>query len=413
MVSKAAALLERESNIGTQAVPAVNKEINKAWFFAVLSLAVFGTLNAVQIVPPLVVEIARDMDVSVAVAAQLATATFAAWGVSIVTVGPLSDSFGRRPIALIGLLVLTISILAAPFAPNFETLLVLRVLTGLGGGTIPPNVIGVISDVISPERRAQAVSALLAIGMASAISVSFVALLAEWGGWRFAFMVSGLLMAAGFLANLVWFPRDSGERVRNFAILSRYRSILSLHFFQVAIAVNVTQRLAFWGMLAFFAAYLIHTYDVSVGFVALPLVISAIGQVIGTYAATYLAKTRYRALLIAATSVAGGACGFLFFAVEFQLWVAVAIGAIGMTVLSPTFPALVAASTEYSGESKATGVSFMGLTNQSGGVLGAAGAGALLAGADYAAIGYLCLGATIVTALIALVFARQLRIGEG
>ena len=189
--------------MGTHAAQPANREINKAWFFGVLSLAVFGTMNAVQIIPPLLVEIASDMDVSVAVAAQLATATFAAWGISVVSVGPLSDSFGRRPVALIGLLVLTICILASSFALNFEALLVLRVLTGLGGGMIPPNAVGVISDVISAGKRAQAVSALLAIGMASAIGVSFVALLADWGGWRFAFQISGLLMAAGFLANLV------------------------------------------------------------------------------------------------------------------------------------------------------------------------------------------------------------------
>ena len=325
----------------------------------------------------------------------------------------MSDSFGRRPMALIGLLVLTISVLAAPFAPNFETLLALRVLTGLGGGMIPPNAVGVIADVISPERRAQALSALLAIGMSSAISVAFVALLADWGGWRFAFLVSGLLIAAGFLANLIWFPRDRGERVRDLVIFPRYRSLIRTHFFQVALSVNITQRLAFWGILAFFAAYLIHTYDVSLGFVALPLVINAIGQMIGTYSAAFVATTRYRALFIAVTSVAGGVCGFLFFAVELQLWVAVAVGTIGTALLSPTFPALVSASTEYSGESKATGVSLMGLSNQSGGVLGAAGAGALLAGAGYEAIGYLCLAATILSALVAVLFGRQLRLGDG
>ena len=238
----------------------------------------------------------------------------------------MSDSFGRRPMALIGLLVLTISVLAAPFAPNFETLLALRVLTGLGGGMIPPNAVGVIADVISPERRAQALSALLAIGMSSAISVAFVALLADWGGWRFAFLVSGLLIAAGFLANLIWFPRDRGERVRDLVIFPRYRSLIRTHFFQVALSVNITQRLAFWGILAFFAAYLIHTYDVSLGFVAVPLVINAIGQMIGTYSAAFVATTRYRALFIAVTSVAGGVCGFLFFAVELELWVAVAVG---------------------------------------------------------------------------------------
>ena len=399
--------------MATQSAQAADREINKVWFFAVLSLAVFGTMNAVQMLPAILVEIASDLDISVALAAQLATATFAAWGVSIITVGPLSDSFGRRRIALIGLLVLTISILAAPFAPNFETLLVLRLLTGMGGGTIPPNAIGVISDVISPERRAQAVSALLAIGMGSAISVAFIALLAGWGGWQLAFLVSGLLMTAGFLANLIWFPRDRGERVRDLVIISRYRSLLSAHFFQVALSVNVTQRLAFWGIVAFFAAFLIHTYDVSVGFVALPLVINAIGQVIGTYSAAYMAKTRYRAFLIAVTSVAGGVCGFLFFAVEFELWVAVAVGTIGTALLSPTFPLLVSASTEYSGESKATGVSFMGLSNQSGGVLGAAGAGALLAGAGYEAIGYMCLVVTILSGLIAVLFAKHLRLSGG
>ena len=77
--------------------------------------------------------------------------------------------------------------------------------------------------------------------------------------------------------------------------------------------------------------------------------------------------------------------------------------------MSVNFPALVAASTEYSGESKATGVGLMGLSNQAGGVLGAAVAGALLASTDYEGIAYLCLGATIGSALLASLFGRQLR----
>ena len=119
-----------------------------------LSLAVFAGLSAVFIIPPLLVEIATDLDVSVAVAGQLATATFAAWAVSLVCVGPLSDSFGRRPVALTGLVVLFVSVLASAFAPNIEALLALRMLTGLAGGTLPPTAVGVVSDVISPARRA-------------------------------------------------------------------------------------------------------------------------------------------------------------------------------------------------------------------------------------------------------------------
>ena len=173
--------------------------------------------------------------------------------------------------ALAGLLVLSVSVLASAFAPNIEVLLALRVLAGLGGGTIPPNVVAAVSDVISPARRAQAVSALLAIqGLASAISVPMVAVLADLGSWRLAFLVAGLLLTTVFLASWFWFPQDSRERVRNWVFFSRYRSLLSLRFFRVALAVSLTQRTAFWGMVSFFAAYLIHTYDVSVGFVALP-----------------------------------------------------------------------------------------------------------------------------------------------
>ena len=379
-----------------------------------LSLAVFATQNSVFIVPPLLVEIASDLEISVAVAGQLATATFAAWGISVVSVGPLSDSFGRRPVALAGLLVLFGSVIASAFSPNIEVFLALRVLTGLGGGTLPPNAVGAISDVISPARRAQAVGALLAISLlASVVSVPMVALLAEWTSWRFTFIVAGLLLGAGFLMNWLWFPRDRRERVRDLVIFSRYWSLLSMQFFRVALTVNLSHRIAYWAVVSFFAAYLIHTYEVNVGFVALPLAIAALGQVAGSYGGGFVATRKSRAGLIAAVSAAGGVCGFLFFALTLQLWAAVAVATVGTGLLSVTFPSLVAASTEFSGESKATGVGLMGLSNQLGGVLGGAIAGALLANIGYGSIGYLCLGVSIASALMALLYRKQLRLDGG
>ena len=383
-------------------------------FLAVLFVAVFGAMNANLMVTPLLVEISTDLDILVAVAGQLATATYAAWGISVVALGPLSDSFGRRPIALAGLLLISGSLIWSAFAPNIEVLLVLRVLTGLGAGTLPPTFVGAISDVISPERRARAVGGLLAVGqLASVVSLPAVALLADWGGWRFTFIASGLLSASGLVANWFLFPRDSRERVRHVVIFSRYWSLIVLGFFQVALTVNLAHRLVFWAMVSFFVAYMIHTYGVSLRFVSLPLAIIAIGQVIGSYAGGVMAGNRYRAVLIAATCAVGGACGFLFFAVELQLWVAVAVATLGTGLLSVNFPALVAASTEHSGESKATGVGMMGLSNQLGGVLGVAIAGGLLASTGYGGIAYLCLGATVVSVLMAVLFGRQLRIGSG
>ena len=368
-------------------------------------------MNATLMIPALLVEISDDMKISVAVAGQLATATFAAWSVSVFSVGPLSDSFGRRPIALAGLLLISGSLIGSAFAPNFETLLVLRVLSGLGGGTLPPTFVGAISDVISPGRRALTVGSLLAVGqLASVVSVPAVAVLADWGGWQFAFIASGLLSATSLVAVWLWLPRDSGDRVRDLVIFSRYWSLIALSFFQVALTVSLTHRVVFWAMVSFFVAYMIHTYDVSLRFVALPLAIIAMGQVVGSYAGGVVAGSRYRPAMIVATCASGGACGFLFFAFELQLWVAVVLATLGTGLLSVIFPTLIAASTEHSGDSKSTGVGMMGLTNQMGGVFGAAIAGGLLATTGYGGIAYLCLGATAVSALTALLFARQLRI---
>ena len=398
----------------TQAARAPGKELNKAWFYFLLCFAVFGTMTGVMMVPALLVEIARDMDVSVAVAGQLTTASFAAWAVSIIAVGPLADSIGRRPLALAGVSMVVVSLVCSAFAPNIETLMALRVLAGLGGGAIAPTSIGVISDVISPARRAQAIGGLAStIVLTSAISVPMMALFADLWGWQFTFVLAGLLLGAALLLNLVWYPRDSRERVRGLVFFSRYWSLLSLNFFRLAVTVNTAQRMAYWSLLSFFAAYLIQAHDLSVGFVALPLVISALGQVVGSYTAGLLATKSYRVALVAVTCAAGGVCAFLFFVVDLGLWPAVAVGTVASGLLSVTTPVMLAGSTEYSGESKATGASLIGFSNQSGGVFGAGLSGVLLATMGYQGIGYLCVAFAVVGALVAAVFARQLRVNTG
>ena len=413
----------RVIGIETHTEPSIRTGLNKAWFYAVLAFAVFGTQNAVMIVPPLLVEIATDLEISVAVAGQMATATFAAWAVAVISVGPLSDSLGRRPVALTGMVLVMLSVLASAFAPNIETLLALRLLTGFGGGTLPPNAVGVLSDVISPARRAHAVSGMLAInGVAAAVSAPLAALLAEAGsalfdgsgGWRFAFLVGGMLPATAFMANWVWFPRAPRDRVRSMQFFSRYRSLMSLRFFRVALAVGVSQRIAYWAMTSFFAAYLINTHNLNVGFAALPLGIVASAQVFGSYCGAFVATSRRRAVLLASISVAGGAMGLVSFGFDLGFWPTVAVATVSSGLLSVPIPALVSISTEYSGESKATGASLMGLSNQSGGMLGAGIAGAILASSGYAGIGYLLLGSTIVSAILTSLFGRQFReVGGG
>lgn len=60
---------------------------------------------------------------------------------------PLANTFGRRPVILLSLLILTLSSMWAGLTTNFNSLLVARLFMGIGGGpadAVSPDVVGEI-----------------------------------------------------------------------------------------------------------------------------------------------------------------------------------------------------------------------------------------------------------------------------
>ena len=382
--------------------------MNQTRFLSAVAMAFFATQGTALMLAPLLVAIAADFDTSVAVAGQVATATFAAWAVSVVSVGPLSDSFGRRPVALTGLSLLSISVLASAFAPNLGTLMALRVLTGLGGGMIPPNGMAAVVDVVPQARRAKIVGGLIAFTtLSSVIGVPLVALAADLGGWRISFVTVGSLLAACAVLNWFWFPRGEVTRDRSFSFFSRYRSLLALPVLRAILAANFTQRIAFMGMFSYLATYMIDDYGMSVGAVALPLACVGIGTVIGSYIGGYVANRNDRMHLIAVCASGGGIAALFLFSVDIPVW-AVVVTATGATaLLSIPWTVLITVITEVSSQSRATGVGLLGVSNQTGAVGGAALGGYLLAEGGFPGVGYLCLGAVAFSVVIIVFFLRE------
>ncbi|MEE8465897.1 MAG: MFS transporter [Dehalococcoidia bacterium] len=373
-----------------------------------VAMAMFLTQSASLMLAPLLVDLAADFDTSVAVTGQLATVTFAAWAVSVIIVGPLSDSIGRRPVALAGISLLSMGVLASAFAPNLGTLMVLRVLTGLGGGMIPPNSMAAVADALPPGRRAQAVGGLMAFAtLSSVVGMPLVAILADSGGWQLPFLVVGSLLAACAVLNWFWFPKGEGGGLRSFSFFSRYRTLLAIPIFRAALAVNLAQRMAYYALFSYLAAYLIDTYGMSVGAVALPLGLVGIGTVIGSYVGGPVANRKDRMPVIAACSLAGGAAALVLLSIDIPILAAVVIATGSIALLSVGWPVLITLTTEISGQSRATGVGLLGSSNQSGGVGGAALGGVLLAAAGFPGVGYLCLGAVGFSAVAIALFMRQ------
>ena len=382
--------------------------MNQNRFLAAVALAFFSTQSSSLMLAPLLVDIAAEFDVSVAVAGQVGTATFAAWAISVVSVGPLSDSLGRRPVALAGLSLLAVGVLASAFAPNLETLMVTRVVTGLGGGMIPPNGMAAVVDVVPPALIARAIGTLVSFTTLSAvIGVPAVALMADLGSWRLPFLVIGSLLTACIVLNWFWFPKNEAARPRTFMVFSRYRDLLALPVLRSILAANLAQRIAYMAIFSYLATYLIDDYGVSVGAVALPLALVGIGGVIGSYIGGTVAARPDRMSLVAASAIGGGVAAAALFSVDLPVWAVVAISTVSIALLSLPWTVMIAVCTEISGNSRATGVGLLGLSNQTGAVGGAALGGLLLAFSGFPGIGYLCLGAVVFSAVVIVVFMRS------
>ena len=124
--------------------------------FLVLSLLVatlFLVSTVIVMLGPLLVELSEDFGISVALAGQLSTATAISWAITAPLVGPVSDTYGRRPVLLLGLTLVTIGVLGSVLAWNFGSLLAFRVITGVGGAMVPPSILATAADLMSPEHR--------------------------------------------------------------------------------------------------------------------------------------------------------------------------------------------------------------------------------------------------------------------
>lgn len=122
----------------------------------------------------------------------------------LITGGRLGDLFGRRRMFMLGLLLFTLASAACGFAPNAELLVAARVLQGLAGALLQPQVLAMIGLAYTGEDRARAFAAYgLTLGLGATLGQLVGGLLIHADlaglGWRSCFLINvpiGLLALA-------------------------------------------------------------------------------------------------------------------------------------------------------------------------------------------------------------------------
>jgi EmrB/QacA subfamily drug resistance transporter len=142
---------------------------------------------------------------------------WAAWTISIylgaVTsvmplMGKLSDSFGRKPVFLISLILFTASSLACGLAPNIYTLIIFRFIQGIGGASFLPTASGIVSDQF-PEHRERAIGLFTTIfPVGGIIGPNLGGWIVSQYSWRYIFYIN-LPIGVGLIVLIVVLLEDS------------------------------------------------------------------------------------------------------------------------------------------------------------------------------------------------------------
>ncbi|WP_443044806.1 MFS transporter [Streptomyces sp. NBC_00343] len=111
--------------------------------------------------------------------------------VTLPVYGKLSDTFGRKPVLIVGAAVFLAGSLLCAVAWNMGALIAFRVVQGLGGGALQGTVQTLAADLYPLKERPKIQSKLSTVWAVSAVAGPGVGgLLAAYAGWRWIFLVN-------------------------------------------------------------------------------------------------------------------------------------------------------------------------------------------------------------------------------
>jgi MFS family permease len=142
-----------------------------------------------------------------------------AYAVCLITGGRLGDIFGRKRLFLLGVAGFTLASALCGFAPSANALVAARVLQGVAGAMLFPQVLSVIQVTFPAHQRGPAFAAFGAVqGAASFSGIVLGGLLAEYNvlglGWRPIFLVNLPVGVLTLLAGWLLIPESRSGTAR-------------------------------------------------------------------------------------------------------------------------------------------------------------------------------------------------------
>ena len=263
------------------------REGNPYLILFALWLMMFSASSQLIIMVPILPEIAETLGVNAFWRGMLLTAYALSLGVSALITGPASDRIGRRRILLYGTGLMTVTLSLHTVAADYELLLIMRLLAGVGGGMLSGGSVAYVGDYFPYEQRGWAngwVMSGTAFGQVAGIPIGKV--LATGFGYRWPFLMFAITM--GLATVLIWryVPRPDVEldkqRLTPKRFVEKYKSVLRGSDVVVAVSGYFLMFCGFGLFTAFLPSWLETTIGVSSYEIALLFAIGGSGNILAS-----------------------------------------------------------------------------------------------------------------------------------
>jgi DHA1 family inner membrane transport protein len=358
---------------------------------------------------PLLVDISRELGVSVGQAGLLAAITALPQALSSPVAGLLSDRLGRRPMIVLSLAALGVLALAAAAAPTFLALAAVRFASGLLGSPAPTSLMASIGDLFRPERIARAMGWFnMGFSLAAIAGVPLMAAVAGLFGWRAAFATIGAVLLGATLAVRIWFPatrpRPSGTTaLGTLGTLWRLRGLLNV------LGANLLERSLFFLTTIYLPAFLMLAHGLTASAVAPVVSLVALGTVAGNLLGGWLGDRFRRPAIFVIAQATAGLLGLVVFGGGLGFPAAVALAALSTLANAVSRPAFLAYATDLAPAERGAMTGFLALSNQGGFITGST-VGAAVIGGSGLGLGLAALGLGALAAALALPLLRPVRL---
>ena len=230
------------------------KSLGMAEFVILLAAMISIVALATDVMLPALDVIGAELGVTDPNDAQLVISSlFLGFAVGQLVAGPLSDSFGRKPVIYLGYAIFIIGCLLSLYATNWSMMIVGRVLQGLGAASPRIVTLALVRDSYSGRSMARIMSITMSVFiLVPAIAPALGQVVIFAGGWQATFV---LLIVTAFVTGL-WFMARQPETLLpekriKFSLRSIGQGTLVVCASRVAMGYTIATGLIFGAFLGY------------------------------------------------------------------------------------------------------------------------------------------------------------------